>query len=100
MLEEVGEAAAAGKLVGGADVIPDVDRHLRQPVILAEDDRQAVAEDMLLELDLRVRGARGPGGENDERQKGSLQGDLRGMRYHAAPAQGTFTAGQEMERRR
>ncbi len=49
MLEQVGEAALARRLVGGADVVPDVDRDLREPVVLAEDDREPVGELVLLE---------------------------------------------------
>ena len=80
MLEEVGEAGAARGLVGGADVVPDVDRHLRQPVIGAEDDGQAVGELVLLEGDGRVGGARGDGqrhgGEGDGETAGLRHGDL------------------------
>ena len=57
VLEQVGESASARRLVGGADVVPDVHRHLGQAVVLAQDHRQAVGQLVLLELDLRVRAA-------------------------------------------
>src|SRR5256885_1059094 len=68
VLEQVRKAAPPRHLVGGADVVPDVDGHLGQAVVLAEDHRQAVGELVLLELDLGIAGARGRSRqrENDE----------------------------------
>src|SRR5438874_6282715 len=57
VLEQVREPAAPRRLVRRADVVPDVHRYLRQPVVLAEDDGQPVLQAVLLELHLRVRGA-------------------------------------------
>jgi hypothetical protein len=59
VLEEVREAAVARRLVGGADVVPDVHCDLRQPVVLAQDDGEAVRQLVLLELDVGVGRARG-----------------------------------------
>ena len=76
VLEEVGEPAAARRLVGGADVIPDVHCDLRQAMVLAEDDRQPVLQLVLLELDVGVRGARA---------KGERQATDRGDPAHGRP---------------
>ena len=65
MLEEVGETAAARRLVGGADVVPDVDGDLREAVVLAEDHGQAVGQLVLLELDLGVGGGQHYGQQGD-----------------------------------
>jgi hypothetical protein len=59
VLEEVREAGATGLLVRRADVIPEVDGHPRQPLVLAEDDIEAVGQRVLLERQPRhVRAAR------------------------------------------
>jgi hypothetical protein len=47
MFEEMREAGAAGALVLGADVIPDVDGDHRQLVIFVNDDIEPVAEGFL-----------------------------------------------------
>ena len=44
MLEQVGEAGAAGGLVLGADIVPDADRDDRRLAVLMDDDAQAVGE--------------------------------------------------------
>ena len=64
-------------LVGGPDVIPEIHRHQRQPVILAEDHVEAVRQRELLERDFRdvrrggrravLRGQRGHGREHGQR---------------------------------
>jgi hypothetical protein len=58
VLEKMGEAGATRTLIGGSDVIPQVDGDQRQPVILDEDDLQTVLQRVLLKLDL----GRGHGG--------------------------------------
>ena len=40
VLEEMREAGAAGCFVRGADVVPEIDGHQRQPVILATGSRR------------------------------------------------------------
>jgi hypothetical protein len=55
VLEEMGEAGASGALVGGADVIPEVDGHEREPMILGEDDLQAIREGVFLHVELGHR---------------------------------------------
>ena len=63
MLEQVREAGAAGLFVRRTDVIPEVDRHHRQPVILGQDHVEAVRQRVFFEVDLgnvvRCRRARG-----------------------------------------
>ena len=44
VLEQVREAGAARHLVGRADVVPEVDRDQRQPLVLREDDLEAVRQ--------------------------------------------------------
>ena len=44
VLEQVGEAGAAGRLVLGADIVPDADRDHRRLAVLVDDDAQAVGE--------------------------------------------------------
>ena len=65
MFEEVGEAGAAGALVEGADVVPEVDGDEGEAVVDVGDDGEAVGQGVLLELDLgeleRFRGRRGEG---------------------------------------
>jgi len=53
VLEEVRESAAAGRLVGGAHVVPDVHGDLREAVILAQDHGESIGQRVFLELDLR-----------------------------------------------
>ena len=53
VLEQVREAGAAGHLVGGPDVVPEVHRDDRQPVIGADDHFEPVRKRELLELELR-----------------------------------------------
>jgi hypothetical protein len=49
VLEEVGEAGAAGGLVPGSHVVPDVHRREREAPVLVEDHLEAVPEPVLLE---------------------------------------------------
>ena len=58
VLEQVGEAGAAGPLVLGAHVVPEVDGDQRQAAVRMEHHPQAVGEGGPLERELR-----GPGGE-------------------------------------
>ena len=64
VLEEMGEAGAAGLLVGRTDVVGNRDGERRGRVVLGEDDTEAVLELDVGELDGRVRGAQ-RNGEND-----------------------------------
>jgi hypothetical protein len=52
VLEEVGEAGAPGALVQRADVVPQVDRDQRQPMIFPEDDLKSVRQRVLLILEI------------------------------------------------
>ena len=52
MLEQVGEAGAAGRLVLGADIVPDADRDHRGLAVGVDDDAQAVGEREGLERDV------------------------------------------------
>jgi hypothetical protein len=72
VLEEVGEAGAAGTLVERADVVPEVDGDEREAVIFVGDDLEAVGEGVGLVLDLGELegfglGLRGEGSEAEER---------------------------------
>ena len=53
VLEQVREAGTAGPSLAGPDVVPEVHRDHRQPVIRADDHLEAVRQRVLLELDLR-----------------------------------------------
>ena len=44
VLEQVSESGAAGLLVGGSDMVPEVDCHDRGCVIFGERDKQPVIE--------------------------------------------------------
>ena len=44
VLEQMRKAGAAGLLVGGADVIPEVDGDERQPVVLRQDHPQPIRQ--------------------------------------------------------
>ena len=76
MLEEVGEAALPRQLIGGADVVPEVDRDLRDAMVLTEDHGEAVWQRVFLE--------RNPGIERRASQQYSGQ---RGNVQHAEPLQ-------------
>ena len=52
VLEEVGEAGAAGALVERADVIPEVDGDQRQAMVFVGEDDQAVGQREFLVLEL------------------------------------------------
>jgi hypothetical protein len=67
VLEEVSEPAPTGALVGGADVVPDVHRDLRRPVVLAEDDPEAVRQGEFGVGDARL--GRGEGRRHDEEEE-------------------------------
>jgi hypothetical protein len=56
VLEQVGEAGAAGLLVPRADDVPQVDRHDRRQVVRRDDDAQPVGERPLVEADQRQSG--------------------------------------------
>ena len=59
MLEQMREAGPPAPLVFGSDVIPDVDRDDRQPVILVDDDVEAVVERRVYERNMQVHGLKG-----------------------------------------
>src|SRR5690606_11376436 len=73
VLEQVREAAAAGRLVLAAHAVPDVDRDDRRLVVLVHDHRQAVGqgERRVGELDLRG----GLGGVADDQHRRDAAGD-------------------------
>ncbi len=58
VLEEVREPGAPLVLVGGTDVIPEIDRHHRQAALGAENDLEPVRQRVLLELQTRNIGRR------------------------------------------
>jgi hypothetical protein len=76
VLEEVGEAGAAGGLVLGAHVVPDVHRHDRGLVVLVDDHRQPVLQHELLVGDVELDLGERRGG----RRHGRLLGRLGGRR--------------------
>ena len=51
VFEQVGEAGPPGRLVRGADVIPEVDRDQRQRVVPMQDDFETVLQGVLLDLE-------------------------------------------------
>jgi hypothetical protein len=53
VLEQVREAGAAGVFVGRSDVIPEVHRDEREPVVLGEDDSQPVGKGIHLVFEIR-----------------------------------------------
>ncbi len=79
MLEEMREAGLAGRLVGGADLVPDHVRDHRRPAVGDDDDLHAVGE-------REARGAlhfgrlrvRRPGVQDTELQGSDLQSDDKG----------------------
>ena len=73
----MGETTPARRLVGGADVVPDVHRDLREPVVLAEDHGEAVPQLVLLELQLGVLG--------EDRHRAERGGDDQGSAEHVRP---------------
>jgi hypothetical protein len=87
VLEEVGEAAPAGALVGGADVVPDVDRDLGRPVILAEDDPEPVGQGELGVGDARFCGGEGAR-SGEEQEAGDDDGSGSHERGSTAPCGG------------
>ncbi|MNE49647.1 hypothetical protein D3C80_1441810 [compost metagenome] len=62
MLEQVGEARTADRLVLGPHMIPDVHRHDRRLVVLMDDQGQAVRQHHLGEGDVHIRQGRQGGG--------------------------------------
>ena len=52
VLEEMGEAGAAGLLVLAADVVPQVDGHDRRAIVVGKEHAQAVIEPMSLDRDV------------------------------------------------
>ena len=59
VLEQMREAGSSGLLVGGADVVPDVDGHDRHRLVLMQDHVEAVGELELPERHLKRRGGAG-----------------------------------------
>ena len=55
MLEQMGEAGAAGRLVLGADIVPDGHRDHRRLAVLVDDDAKAIGEREGLEGDVEPR---------------------------------------------
>jgi hypothetical protein len=53
VLEEVGEAGAAGTLVERADVVPEVDGYERQAMVFMREDDESVGQGELFVLQLR-----------------------------------------------
>ncbi len=53
VLEEMGEAGAAGSLVERADVIPEVNGYEREAVVFVHEDDETVGHDVLFVLQLR-----------------------------------------------
>ena len=80
VLEEVCKAGPSRCLVGGPDVVPEVDGHHRQPLVLGENHLQPVRQGKCLMLEpRRVRSRRGLGA-------GLGVGDLhRPQGHHAEP---------------
>ena len=78
VLEEVGEAGAAGLLVARADVVPEVHGDDGRGAVGAQQDPEAVVEDVLAD---RVRGGRG--GHARHRAAGREQVGMRAIRAHA-----------------
>ncbi len=70
VFEQVGEAGLAGRLVAGADVVPDAHRHHRRLVVLVHHHGQAVGQGEAGVGDLRHGGL---GGQH--RQRGAGWGD-------------------------
>ena len=71
VLEQVGEPGAARPLVLRTHVVPDVDRHHGDGVVLVQDHVQAVGQGVVLELQLRqvVRRCGGAGQQHTQRQR-------------------------------
>jgi len=74
VLEEVGEAAPAGALVGGTHVVPDVHRDLRRPVVLAEDDPEPVGQGEFGVGDARLGGGEPARSGEEEEDPGDDDG--------------------------
>src|SRR5690606_18037372 len=78
VLEQVREAAAAGRLVLAAHAVPDVDRDDRRLVVLVHDHRQAVGQGELLVGDLDLRGGLAGVGEHQARREAAADGGGQG----------------------
>ena len=87
VLEEVGEAGAAGTLVEGADVIPEVDGYERKAMVFVGEDDEAVRQGELFVLEFGdfegLCGREGvcgvcDGGDGESGKKG---GDLQAMHW-------------------
>ena len=91
VLEQVREPRAAGQLVLGPDVVPEVDRHGRRRAVGGQNDRQAVRKRVAFE---RNPDRVGPGGSRRGR---TLGGSHAGERHERNPrelaAGGVGTAG-------
>ena len=88
MLEQVRETGAAARLVGRPDVIPEVDGHQRQAMILAQDHLEAVRQRVLLEGNRREAVRRGRrrlcprDSDNEQRRCRDGEDDLMHGGYH------------------
>ena len=80
VLEEVGEAGAAGALVEGADVVPEVDGDEGQAVIFVGDDGEAVGEGVLLVLNLGELDGGGESGGGEGAEEAGGEGGAEGHR--------------------
>ena len=67
MLKQVREAGAARRLVGGPDVVPDVDGNQRQGVVLMQDHFEPVLQRVLVVLERRGRNRCELGGGSSRR---------------------------------
>jgi hypothetical protein len=65
MFEQMSEAGAPLRIVLGADVVPDLHRHIRAGVILHAEHLQAVRQGALLVLDRRNGEIRRPRRKRD-----------------------------------
>ena len=54
VLEEVGKATFARRLIAASDVVPDVDRDQRNALVLVKDDFKPIVELVLLKGELRI----------------------------------------------
>src|SRR5690606_34454311 len=74
VLEQVGEAAAAGRFVLAADVVPDVHRHDRRLAVGVHHHAQAIGQGELLVRDQHLAAGRGTGGGIRRGQSGDPEG--------------------------
>ncbi len=85
VLEEVGEAGAAGTLVERADVVPEVDGYEGQAMIFVGEDDEAVGQGELFVLELGDLEGLGRGesvggvGDGGEGEAGEKSGELQAV---------------------